>query len=92
VRPTLDGLNAGEWFMVARALTTLVLLCLLLWFIGHMVSRCIRSIAAHRRAERERHERWLDRQRERQFRSVTPDAYLRERGYGAGCVWPVNDR
>lgn len=83
MRPTLDGLNADQWFTLARVMGEGLLLCVLLWFAGRAVRRGLRHLADHRRAKRERHEEWLDAVRRRQFRSSTPPGYLRERGNGA---------
>lgn len=87
MRPTLGGLNADQWFTIARTLSTLVLLCLLVWLAGRLLRRCVRSIADHRRAERERRKEWQAARRRRQFRSETPRRYLLERSNG--LVWPA---
>ena len=83
MRPTLDGLNASQWFTVARVGAEFLLAAVLLWFVGRCVRRGLAHIADARRRKRER-------ERERRWRAAPGSQY--RGGSTVRTPWPTNDR
>jgi hypothetical protein len=78
MRPTIDGLNADQWFHVASVGACGLLIGTTLWMVGRYCVRAVRFLRAERLAEQARrkaHAEWLA---ERERAANAPERYIKE--------------